>query len=180
MSDVHLRAPIAPRLSAAEVARHERSAVVPLLLLAEPSPSALEWSFEHLSDTVYRFDVDGALAGAATMRWADDPAELVELAVAAERQGTGIGRAITDWLIGEARRRGTRAIDVGTASASLGNIAFYQKCGFRPSAVRRDYFWYHREPLLENGIPVRDMIVFRYDLDADPGARARRPRRATR
>jgi hypothetical protein len=30
--------------------------------------------------------------------------------------------------------------------------------------VRRDYFWYHQQPIIENGIRVRDMIVFRYDL----------------
>lgn len=154
--------------------------MVPLLLLAEPSHSALQWSLEHLSDTVYRFDLDGELVGAATMRWGDEPAELVELAVARERQGAGIGRDIVAWLLGEARRRGTRAIEVGTASASLGNIAFYQRCGFRPSAVRRDYFWYHREPLVEHGIPVRDMIVFRFDLEVDPGARPARPRRSAR
>jgi GNAT superfamily N-acetyltransferase len=171
---------VASPLAVAEVPRHERDAVVPLLLLAEPSVSALEWSLEHLSDTVYRFDAEGKLVGAATMRWGDEPAELVELAVVSERQGVGIGREIVAWLIAEARRRGTRAVEVGTASASLGNIAFYQKCGFRPSTVRRDYFWYHREPLVENGIPVRDMIVFRYDLEPGPSPHSRRPPRRGR
>ena len=60
---------------------------------------------------------------------------------------------------------------MGTSSTSLGNIAFYQKCGFRPSAVRRDYFWYYRGQRLENGIAVRDMIVFRYDVEPEPTRR---------
>ena len=61
-----------------------------------------------------------------------------------------------------------RTLLVGTANCSLDNIAFYQKCGFRMDHVRRDYFWYHRTPVVEHGIPVRDMLVFRYDLVESP------------
>jgi hypothetical protein len=67
-------------------------------------------------------------------------------------------------------------VQVGTSSTSLGNIAFYQKCGFRVTAVRPDYFWYHAEPLVEHGIPVRDMLVFTHELDAPATGRRRRPR----
>ena len=156
-----------PALVAAEVAPEEHHVVVPLLRLAEPSASALWWSLRNLSDTVYRFDLDGALVGAATMRWRDEPSELVELAVAPERQGLGIGRRIVAWLLEEARRRGRQAVEVGTSSTSLANIAFYQKCGFRVTRVRPDYFWYHAEPMFEHGIPVRDMLVFTYQLTSD-------------
>ena len=174
--DIHPSAPdaAAAPLVASEVGPHERHAVILLLRLAEPSETALDWSLDHLSDTVYRFDRGDALVGAATMRWRDEPSELVELAVAAEHQGAGNGKQIIGWLVAEARRRGRHAIEVGTSSASLDNIAFYQKCGFRPSAIRRDYFWYHRQVLMEHGIPVRDMIVFRYDLDPEPAPRRRR------
>jgi len=143
-------------------------ALVPLLLLAEPSERALRWSIAHLSDAVYRMDATGAPtgapAGAATVRWEGDPCEIVELAVAEVRHGRGLGRALVAWIAGEARRRGKRAVEVGTANASLGNIAFYQKCGFRMHHVRRDYFAYHRTPRMENGIEVRDLLVFRREL----------------
>ena len=163
-----------PALVATEVAPRDHDLVTPLLLQAEPSASALRWSLRNLSDTVYRFDMDGALVGAASMRWRDDPSEIVELAVSEERQGQGIGRRIIAWLFDEARRRGRSAVQVGTSSSSLGNIAFYQKCGFRVTSVRPDYFWYHPEPLTENGIPVRDMLVFTYHLDAPPATPRRR------
>jgi len=67
-------------------------ALVPLLLLAEPSERALRWSLAHLSDAVYRLDVDvdGAPAGppaaAATIRWEGEPCEIVELAVGQARK----------------------------------------------------------------------------------------------
>lgn len=137
----------------------------PILLQAEPSERALRWSVRHLSEKAYGMDAGATLVGAATVRWAGDPCEIVELAVAAALHGRGLGRQLLAWLVGEARRRGKRAVEVGTANSSLGNLAFYQKCGFRMDHVRRDYFRYHREPLSEHGIAMRDLLVFRLDLD---------------
>ncbi len=147
-----------------EVEPDEVKALFPLLLLAEPSKSALRWSLNNLSDTVYRAEDAERLVGAITMRWGSEPCEIVELAVEEERHGQGIGRQIVENLIVEARRRGKQRMTVGTGNTSIGNIVFYQKCGFRMDHVRRDYFWYHRKPEKENGIWIRDMIVFSYDL----------------
>ena len=139
-------------------------ALLPILLLAESSESALNWSLSNLSDTIYRVEEGGQIVGAATMRWNSEPCEIVELAVAEHRHGQGIGRKIVENLLAEARHRGKQKILVGTGNSSIGNIVFYQKCGFRIDHVRQDYFWYHREPEIENGILLRDMIVFSYDL----------------
>jgi GNAT superfamily N-acetyltransferase len=141
-----------------------REAAVPLLLLAEPSERALRWSLRHLSDTVYGLEVDGTLVGAASVRWEGDPCEIVELAIAPDRQGQGLGRHFVHWLLDEARRRGKRALEVGTGNASIGNIAFYQRCGLRMERVRKDYFSYHAVPGVEHGIAVRDLLVFRAEL----------------
>ena len=168
-------------ITAVPPAAHD--ALVPLLLLAEPSRSALRWSLANLSDTVYRVDAGDELVAAATLRWDDEPAELVELGVDARVQGQGVGRWVVAWLVADARRRGRRALEVGTRNASIGNIAFYQKCGFRMARVRPDYFWYYDEPQIEHGIVVRDLLVFRYDLaegasaGAAAGAAARGRRR---
>jgi ribosomal protein S18 acetylase RimI-like enzyme len=143
----------------------ELRALTPLLLLAEPSLSALRWSLENLSDTVYRMGALGALVGAATVRWEHEPAEIVELAVAEESQGRGLGRRFVLWLLDEAVRRGKRAVEVGASNASIGNIAFYQKCGFRMERVRKDYFWYDRSGRVENGIAVR-ICLFRWEDNA--------------
>jgi len=143
---------------------NEIESLIPLLLLAEESEPGLRWGLANLVDTVYRADDGEMLVGAATMQWRNDPCEIMELAVAPERQRQGIGRQIVAWLVAEARQRGKTAVLVGTANASIDNIAFYQHCGFRMDQVRKDYFWYYREPQYENGIRIRDMLVFRYDL----------------
>ncbi len=150
-----------------QVDSDEVNALFPILLLAESSESALLWSLSNLSDTVYRAEEDGEIVGAATMRWNSEPCEIVELAVIEHQHGQGVGRKIIENLIAEARRRGKQRIVVGTGNSSIGNIVFYQKCGFRMDHVRRDYFWYHDEPETENGILLRDMIVFSYDLAGD-------------
>jgi len=119
-------------------------------------------------------DDDGTLVGVATMRWRDDPCELMELAIASERRGQGLGKQFVAWLVEEAQRRGKHQLIVGTANSSIGNIIFYQKCGLRMDHVRQDYFWYYRKPVYENGIQVRDMLVFRYDLVEDTNQPQRR------
>ena len=143
---------------------HEIEELIPILLQAELSESALRWSLDNLSDTVYRMDEDGILAGAATVRWNKEPIEILELAVDKERHGQGLGRRMIEYLLAEARQRDIQELFVGTANSSIGNIVFYQKCGFRMDSVRKDYFWYHRTPVYENGLRIRDLLVFRYDL----------------
>jgi GNAT superfamily N-acetyltransferase len=138
--------------------------LIPLLLLAEPSKSALRWSLKNLSDTVYRVDEDEQVVGAVTMRWNGEPCEIVELAVAEDRHGRGIGKQVVAWLITEAKSRGKQRMVVGTGNASIGNIVFYQKCGFRMDHIRRDYFWYYRKPIIKDGIRARDLLVFSYEL----------------
>ena len=146
----------------------EIETVIPLLVLAEPQEEALRWGLAHLSDTVYAVEDAGVLVGAVSMRWRSDPAEIEELAVAEAQQGRGYGRAIVEALVAEARRRGKRALDVGTPNASIDNIAFYQKCGFRMERIRRDYFAYYEHyyggPRFENGIEVRDLVMFRREV----------------
>lgn len=154
------------QLDIREAREDELETLFPLLLLAEPSASALRWGLKNLSDTVYRMDTDGRLAGAATMRWRRDPCEMLELAILRERQGKGLGKRFVAWLVAEAGRRGKPEIIVGTSTTSAANIIFYQKCGFRPDHVRQDYFWYYDKPVYENGLVVRDMLVFRLDLGA--------------
>jgi GNAT superfamily N-acetyltransferase len=148
-----------------DVPRDEVEPLIPILLQAEESEPALRWSMANLSDAVYSMDDDGQTVGAATMQWRSHSCEIMELAIVPERQGQGLGKQLVAWLVDQARRRGKTAVLVGTANSSIGNIAFYQKCGFRMDHVRKDYFWYHGELGYENGLPIRDLLVFRYDLN---------------
>jgi N-acetylglutamate synthase-like GNAT family acetyltransferase len=142
---------------------NEVEALIPILRQAEESERALRWSLSNLSDAVYCMEQDGQAIGAATMQWRGDPCEIMELAIAPDRHGQGLGKQLVAWLVEEACRRGKSAVLVGTANSSIDNIAFYQKAGFRMDHIRPDYFWYYRQPHYEDGIQIRDMLVFRYN-----------------
>ena len=71
---------------------------------------------------VFVAELDGRIAGFAAL----DGPELDGLFVEPERWGKGIGRALVDEAVHEARRRGLSL----TVLASPGTLGFYEKCGF--------------------------------------------------
>ena len=113
--------------------------------------------------TAYTASQNAKVVGVAVVRWAEE-SEIELLAVDAARRGQGIGRAIVAEIVDEARRRSVKRLLVGTGNFSLDNSVFYQKCGFRLSHVRRDYFDDVDPPEFWQGIRLRDMIV----LDCTP------------
>lgn len=145
-------------------ARAER--MVAILHDAEEDDERIRAAINDPTCRTYAALVDDRPVGAAVVRWsASEPSEILYLAVTADDRGKGYGRQIIAALQGELPSHG-RMLTVGTSNSALDNIAFYQKCGFRMHAVKRDYFAYIQPPIRENGIPMRDMIVFSYRLDA--------------
>jgi RimJ/RimL family protein N-acetyltransferase len=58
---------------------------------------------------------------------------------------------------------GWHRVVVGTSNAGVGQIAFYQKCGFRLLRIDRDHFDEARGydgTATENGIVHRDLVWF--------------------
>jgi GNAT superfamily N-acetyltransferase len=172
------------------VPAEETERLIPILQDADEGLERIRATLADAAHTSYAALDSETLIGAATMRWEAEESEIIYIAVAPERRGQGAGKAIIALLLEEARarerptgarvrrrwsrrpsvrkrsppeaRRGTRSVLVGTADASLDNIAFYLKCGFRMDHVRHDYFAYIQPPISENGIPLRDMLVFRF------------------
>lgn len=138
--------------------------LLPLLHDAEEGDDRIRAALDAPGAAGYlALDDAGERVGAALMRWEPDESELVYIGIAAGRRGQGLGRVLVAALLDEARRRGARAVIVGTANSSLDNIAFYQKCGFRMASIRRGFFDYLPRPVFEDGIRMRDMIVFRWE-----------------
>ncbi len=85
--------------------------------------------------------------------------ELVNVAVTESKQGLGIGKQLVQHAIQTVRHKGYKAIEVGTGNSSIGQLALYQKCGFRITGVDKDFFILHySDPIYENGIQCRDMV----------------------
>ena len=81
-------------------------------------------------------------------RWADrdDPAELRRLRVAPEQWGRGIGRQLTEAVIGWAREHGVRTIALNTTTPQAPARALYESLGFREVGLsfigRYELVWY--------------------------------------
>ncbi|WP_419884221.1 GNAT family N-acetyltransferase [Peribacillus sp. B-H-3] len=94
-----------------------------------------------------------------------ETAELVNVAVAKEKRGKGIGKELVMHAVMSAKEKGFKTIEVGTGNSSIDQLAFYQKCGFRMNGIDKDFFIKHyHEEIYENGIRCRDMVRLSQDL----------------
>ncbi|SDK30267.1 GNAT family N-acetyltransferase [Sediminibacillus albus] len=85
--------------------------------------------------------------------------EIINIAVQPDYQNQGIGRKLINHAIVESEIQGCREVEIGTGNSSIGQLALYQKCGFRIKAVIKDFFTNnYPEEIIENGIVCRDMI----------------------
>ncbi|MBB6693354.1 GNAT family N-acetyltransferase [Cohnella xylanilytica] len=135
-----------------------------LLLLADPSRKLVE---EYLSrgETYVAVEDHRTVGVYVLLPTRPDTVELVNVAVAEELHGRGIGKSLVRHAVQTAKARGYRTLEVGTGNSSIGQLALYQKCGFRIVGVDIDFFTRHyEEEIYEDGIPCRDMIRLSQDL----------------
>jgi GNAT superfamily N-acetyltransferase len=147
-----------------------RSELLPLFRLAEDSPVQLHSYLDRGRVLVAR--AGPALVGELQLITVADSGEIEikSLAVAPEVQGTGVGRALVVSARGRCRAEGWTRLLVSTAAADTGNLRFYQRVGFRMLSVERDAFTPatgYPEPIILNGIPLRDRVWFSQELDQD-------------
>ena len=89
--------------------------------------------------------------------------EVTNTAVAESHRGQGIGRLLLRRAVDEARSASATRLILATATADLGNLRFYQRCGFRMTHVVHDAFGPAQgyPPGLEvDGIPLLDQVWF--------------------
>lgn len=135
-----------------------------LLLLADPSRKIVE---EYLKrGDCYIAEGDNQVVGVyVLLPTRPETVELVNVAVAEKHQGRGIGKLLVMDAIKTAKGKGYKTIEIGTGNSSIGQLALYQKCGFRIAGIDTDFFIRHyREEIFENGIQCRDMIRLSQDL----------------
>ncbi|WHY18640.1 GNAT family N-acetyltransferase [Paenibacillus sp. G2S3] len=135
-----------------------------LLLLADPSPSLVEAYLKR--GQCYVAEVENCIIGVyVLLQTRPETVELVNIAVDENHQSKGIGKQLVHHAIQNARLLDAKTIEIGTGNSSVGQLALYQKCGFRITGIDRDFFIRHySEEIVENGIKVVDMIRLSLDI----------------
>lgn len=105
----------------------------------------------------------GAMLGHAAFRLGGDRCELVSIEAEPERRG--IGSRLLAAVEAEARRAGCRSLWLTTTNDNLDALRFYQRRGFRLTALRpgavdaaRATLKPEIPPVAANGIPMRDEL----------------------
>lgn len=132
-----------------------------LLLLADPSRQMVE---EYVADGVlYSAAWDGVTVGVYVLvPLEENDWELKNIAVAPEWQGKGVGKVLVGKAIASAKELGAETLTVGTGNSSVGQLALYQKAGFRMERIAKNYFTLnYDEPIFENGMQCRDMVFLK-------------------
>jgi len=78
--------------------------------------------------------------GYAVLMWIPDEAHLLNLGVTIDVQGRGIGRAMLEWLMRDASRRGARGMMLEVRPSNERAISLYRSAGFEQIGVRRRYY----------------------------------------
>jgi ribosomal protein S18 acetylase RimI-like enzyme len=145
----------------------ERERFLPLFLLADESLQQVRSYMQRGELYAFVGPDEVAVGIVLTIPAQLGGVELVSVAVDTTQQNRGVGRRMLAAVLDELRRRGVPRAAVGTANAGIGQLAFYQKAGFRLLRIERDFFSPARgypAVMEENGIRLRDMVWMDLDL----------------
>jgi ribosomal-protein-alanine N-acetyltransferase len=102
-------------------------------------------------------DADGVLIGYYLLMFAVDEAHLLDVAVAAQRQGQGLGRYLLDKIMARARGMGMESVLLEVRPSNERALQVYKKYGFGEIGRRKGYYPAH-------GGQREDAIVMRFVL----------------
>ena len=149
-----------------EIKRLEKQEKVPLklLLLADPSKIIVE-DYVAKGECFIAENEEQTIGVYVLLPTRPQTVEIVNVAVAEDHQGKGIGKLLVSHAIRIAKTQGYKTIEIGTGNSSIGQLVLYQKCGFRIVSVDHNYFIKHySDEIYENGIQCIDMIRLSQDL----------------
>jgi len=135
-----------------------------LLLLADETIEAID-KYVHQSD-IYVLERDNIVIAVFVLQAiCSDTIEIKNIAVDTAFQGQGIGQGLLKDAINLAKEKGFKKIIIGTGDAGIKQLYLYQKVGFEIYDIKHRFFIDHfPEPIYENGIQLKHMIMLKIDL----------------
>lgn len=141
--------------------RKNKKQYLTLLLLADEQESMID---RYLNRGTMYLLVDGDVKSECVVTdEGNGILEIKNIATEPAFQGKGYGKVLIDFLVSKYRGRYT-TLQVGTGAGSS-VISFYEKCGFVPTHVIKNFFTDHYDhAIYENGIQLTDMLYLQRKL----------------
>ena len=151
------------RITLNPVDQRKRMSYLNYLLIADESEEVVK---QYINDgEMFAIQLDDQTAGVVLFTFhPDSVVELKNISLDSCYRGEGAGKLVIYEAFTVYKKRGFRKMIVGTANSSIGNLAFYQKVGFRMAEIKKDFFCKYPEPIFEDGIRAIDMVMFEKDL----------------
>lgn len=141
--------------------RKNKKQYLTLLLLADEQESMID---RYLNRGTMYLLVDGDVKSECVVTdEGNGILEIKNIATEPAFQGKGYGKMLIDFLVSKYRGQYT-TLQVGTGAGSS-VISFYEKCGFVPTHVIKNFFTDHYDhAIYENGIQLTDMLYLQRKL----------------
>ena len=130
---------LATRNDAPGIARLSRDRIEHGLGWSWTAPRVLR-SIVDAATNVVAAQLDGAMLGFGIMKYHDDEAHLLLLAVQADAVRRGVGTALVDWLEASARVAGVAQVLLEARVTNLEARAFYAHLGYRELQTLPGYY----------------------------------------
>ena len=109
---------------------------------------------------------EGAVSGYAIMSFGAGEAHLLNICIAEDLRGCGVGRKLMDYLLERARRTGTQDVFLEVRPSNTVAIRLYEMLGFKRVGIRRRYY--------QASFGREDALVYKLEL-APPAAGPKLP-----
>ena len=144
---------------------HNKKRYLSLLLLADEQESMIDRYLDR--GTMYLLEDDGVKALCVVTDEGNGLLELKNLAVEPSFQRQGYGKLLVDFIC-RTYAEEYHTLQVGTEDSPL-TLPFYERCGFSPSHVVKDFFLQNYDhPIFEAGKQLIDMVYLQKALKGAP------------
>lgn len=102
------------------------------------------WSTRNYQDSItsghvfYRLEQESS--GTAVVMPLPDEAELLNIFIAAEQQGQGLGQILLSGIMADLKQHGYHRLFLEVRASNQPAIRLYQRCGFQQSGLRKNYY----------------------------------------
>ena len=128
----------------------------------EPKIYSHPWSRGNFADSLHAgyscwvYESAGEVIGYAVMMSVLDEAHLLNISIAAEQQGRGLGRELLNHLVDTARHHGATMMFLEVRPSNKNAIALYESMGFNEFSIRKGYYPAHngREDAILMGLAL--------------------------